>query len=73
MLAGFVLGVVIERAIIARLTGPAMNPLAIVIVTFLVVIAIRSKFRRTTVHRVEEELGLGGGIDAEAAEQVVEG
>jgi len=43
-----------------------------VIVTFLVVLAIRSRFRRTTVHRVEEELGLGGGIDAEAAEQVVE-
>src|SRR5262245_33852782 len=38
-----------------------------VIVTFLVVLAIRSRFRRTKVHRVEEELGLGGGIDAEAA------
>jgi hypothetical protein len=24
------------------------------------------------VHRVEEELGLGGGIDAEAAEQVAQ-
>ena len=39
-----------------------------VIVTFLVVLAIRSRFRRTPVHSVEEELGLGGGIDAEAAE-----
>ena len=44
-----------------------------VIIAFLVVIGIRAKFRRTTVHRVEEELGLGAGIDAEAAEQVVEG
>jgi putative spermidine/putrescine transport system permease protein len=44
-----------------------------VIIAFLVVLAIRSRFRRTPVHRVEEELGLGGGIDAEAAEQVVEG
>jgi putative spermidine/putrescine transport system permease protein len=44
-----------------------------VIVTFLVVLAIRSRFRRPTVHRVEEELGLAGEIDAEAAEQVVEG
>jgi putative spermidine/putrescine transport system permease protein len=44
-----------------------------VIVAFLVVIGVRSRFRRTPVHRVEEELGLGGGIDAEAAEQVIEG
>jgi putative spermidine/putrescine transport system permease protein len=44
-----------------------------VIILFLVVIGIRARFRRTTVHRVEEELGLGGGIDAEAAEAVVEG
>ena len=44
-----------------------------VIIAFLVVIGIRAKFRRTTVHRVEEELGLGAGIDAEAAEQVVGG
>ena len=44
-----------------------------VIVTFLVVLTIRSRFRRTPVQSVEEELGLGGGIDAEAAEQVVEG
>ena len=39
---------------------------------FLVVLTIRSRFRRTPVQSVEEELGLGGGIDAEAAEQVVE-
>ena len=39
----------------------------------LIVIGVRSRFRRTgSVTRVEEELGLGGGIDAEAAEQVVE-
>jgi putative spermidine/putrescine transport system permease protein len=43
-----------------------------VIVTFLVVLGIRAKFRRAPVQSVEEELGLGGGIDAEAAEQVVE-
>lgn len=42
------------------------------IVLLLVVVAIRSRLRRAPVHRVEEELGLGGGIDAEAAEQVVE-
>ena len=43
-----------------------------VIVTFLVVLGIRSKFRRKPVESLEEELGLGGGIDAEAAEHVVE-
>jgi putative spermidine/putrescine transport system permease protein len=43
-----------------------------VIVAFLVVLGIRAKFRRTPVHRVEEELGLGVEIDTEAAEQVVE-
>jgi putative spermidine/putrescine transport system permease protein len=43
-----------------------------VIVTFLVVLTIRSRFRREPVQSVEEELGLGGGIDAEAAEAVVE-
>ena len=42
------------------------------IVLLLVVVAIRSRLRRAPVHRVEEELGLGGGIDAAAAEQVVE-
>src|SRR6185312_8835362 len=34
-----------------------------VIVTFLVVLTIRSRFRRAPVQSVEEELGLGGGID----------
>ena len=42
------------------------------IVAFLVVLTIRSRFQRTPVQSVEEELGLGGGIDAEAAEAVVE-
>jgi putative spermidine/putrescine transport system permease protein len=42
-----------------------------ILVSFLVVLWIRSRFRRTPVHRVEEELGLGGGIDAEAAESAV--
>jgi putative spermidine/putrescine transport system permease protein len=42
-----------------------------VIVAFLAVLGIRAKFRRAPVQSVEEELGLGGGIDAEAAEQVV--
>ena len=43
-----------------------------VIAGFLVVLTIRSRFQRTRVQSVEEELGLGGGIDAEAAEAVVE-
>jgi putative spermidine/putrescine transport system permease protein len=43
-----------------------------VIIIFLVVIGIRARFRRTPVQSVEEELGLVEGIDAEAAEQVVE-
>ena len=43
-----------------------------VIAGFLVVLTIRSRFQRTPVQSVEEELGLGGGIDAEAAEAVVE-
>jgi putative spermidine/putrescine transport system permease protein len=46
-----------------------------VIVVFLLVLAIRARFRRTAVteeQRVEEELGLVEGIDAEVAEQVVE-
>jgi putative spermidine/putrescine transport system permease protein len=46
-----------------------------VIVIFLLVLAIRARFRRTAVteeQRVEEELGLVEGIDAEVAEQVVE-
>jgi len=44
----------------------------LVIVTFLIVLGIRAKFRRTPVQSTEEELGLGGGIDAEAAEQIIE-
>ncbi len=45
----------------------------IIIVLLLIVIGVRSRFAKTgSVTRVEEELGLGGGIDAEAAEQVVE-
>jgi hypothetical protein len=39
----------------------------------LIIVLIRSRLRRAPVTRVEEELGLGGGIDAEAAEAVVEG
>ncbi len=38
----------------------------------LIVVLIRSRFRRAPVQRMEEELGLGGGIDAEAAETVVQ-
>jgi putative spermidine/putrescine transport system permease protein len=45
----------------------------IIILLLLIVIAVRTRFARTgTVTRVEEEFGLGGGIDAEAAEQVIE-
>ena len=43
------------------------------VVFLLVVIWVRTKFRSTPVHRVEEEFGLGGGIDAEAAENVAQG
>jgi putative spermidine/putrescine transport system permease protein len=43
-----------------------------VIIIFLVVLGARARFRRTPVQSVEEELGLVEGIDAEAAEQVVE-
>jgi putative spermidine/putrescine transport system permease protein len=46
----------------------------IIIVLLLIVIGVRTRFARTgAVTRVEEEFGLGGGIDAEAAEHVVEG
>ncbi len=38
-----------------------------VILLLLIVIAVRSRFRAKPVQRVEEEFGLGGGIDAEAA------
>lgn len=44
----------------------------VVIVTFLIILGIRAKFRKAPVQSVEEELGLGGGIDAEAAEELVE-
>jgi putative spermidine/putrescine transport system permease protein len=44
-----------------------------VIALLLIVIAVRSRFVAKPVQRVEEELGLGGGIDVEAAEQVIEG
>jgi putative spermidine/putrescine transport system permease protein len=44
----------------------------IIIALLLIVIGVRSRFAKTgTVTRVEEEFGLGGEIDAEAAEQVV--
>jgi putative spermidine/putrescine transport system permease protein len=43
-----------------------------VIALLLIVVAVRSRFVAKPVQRVEEELGLGGEIDAEAAEQVVE-
>jgi putative spermidine/putrescine transport system permease protein len=42
------------------------------IAVLLIVVIIRSRFRRAPVQRVEEELGLGGGIDAEAAESVTQ-
>jgi putative spermidine/putrescine transport system permease protein len=40
------------------------------IALLLIVVAVRSRFRKAPVQRVEEELGLGEGIDAEAAETV---
>jgi putative spermidine/putrescine transport system permease protein len=43
-----------------------------VILLLLIVIAVRARFVAKPVQHVEEELGLGGGIDTEAAEQVVE-
>ncbi len=50
-------------------TATTAVSLALVFV-LLVVVLIRSRLRRAPVTRVEEELGLGGGIDAEAAETV---
>jgi len=44
----------------------------VVIVLFLVILGVRARFQRTPVQSVEEELGLVAGIDAEAAEQIVE-
>jgi putative spermidine/putrescine transport system permease protein len=52
-------------------TATTLVSLAILF-SFLAVIWVRSRFGRAPVHRVEEELGLGGGIDAEAAETVVQ-
>jgi putative spermidine/putrescine transport system permease protein len=52
-------------------TATTFVTLALVIL-LLVVIWVRTKFRSTPVHRVEEEFGLGGGIDVEAAEIVAE-
>jgi len=43
-----------------------------VLLLLLIVIALRARFVAKPVQHVEEELGLGGGIDTEAAEQVVE-
>ena len=43
------------------------------IILLLVVLTVSNRLRATPVQRVEEELGLGGGIDAEAAEALVEG
>jgi putative spermidine/putrescine transport system permease protein len=42
------------------------------LIFLLLVIWVRTKFRSTPVHRVEEEFGMGGGIDAEAAENVAQ-
>jgi putative spermidine/putrescine transport system permease protein len=42
------------------------------IAVLLIVLIIRSRFQRAPVQRVEEELGLGGGIDAEAVETVAQ-
>jgi len=54
--------------------GTATTAVSLALVAvLLIVVLIRSRVRRAPVQRVEEELGLGGGIDAEAAEQVVEG
>jgi putative spermidine/putrescine transport system permease protein len=53
--------------------GTATTLVTLALLVFLlVVIWVRTKFRSTPVHRVEEEFGLGGGIDAEAAEHVAQ-
>lgn len=53
--------------------GTATTLVSLFLVVFLLVVAtLRSRFRRTPVQSVEEELGLGGGIDAEAAEHVAQ-
>jgi ABC-type Fe3+ transport system permease subunit len=50
-------------------TATTLVSLALIAV-MLIVVLIRSRFRKAPVQRMEEELGLGGGIDAEAAETV---
>jgi putative spermidine/putrescine transport system permease protein len=50
-------------------TATTLVSLALIAV-MLIVVLIRSRFRRAPVQRVEEELGLGGGIHAGAAETV---
>ena len=50
-------------------TATTLVSLALIAV-LLIVLLIRSRLRKAPVQRVEEELGLGGGIDAEAAETV---
>jgi putative spermidine/putrescine transport system permease protein len=43
-----------------------------VIAVVLIVVTVRVRFRATPVESVEEELGLGGGIDVEAAEELTQ-
>ena len=51
--------------------GTATTAVSLLLIAILlIVVLIRSRFRRSPVESREEELGLGGGIDAEAAEQV---
>jgi putative spermidine/putrescine transport system permease protein len=53
--------------------GTATTIVSLALITVLLILVIvRGRLRATPVHRVEEELGLGGGIDAEAAETVAE-
>ena len=53
-------------------TATTLVSLALIVI-LLVVLTVSHRLRATPVQRAEEELGLGGGIDAGAAEQVVEG
>jgi putative spermidine/putrescine transport system permease protein len=51
--------------------GTATTAVSLALIgVLLIVVLVRSRLRRAPVQRVEEELGLGGGIDAEAAESV---
>jgi putative spermidine/putrescine transport system permease protein len=53
--------------------GTATTLVSLALITMLLVVAVvRSRLRKAPVHRVEEELGLGGGIDTQAAEQVAQ-